>query len=178
MRKHTQNFVAALGLGVISVSYAIGAANASNSGQLNTDMAAPTAAPVATAAPTQTAAAAPAVKKAAVKKTTVKKTTTKKAAAKKTVKKSSSSSGSSVTKKSKTVGYKYGNVQLSVTKSGGQITAIKMLQADATNGRGAVFPDLISYAKSANGTGFGNIGGATYTTEAFKAALDSALGKF
>jgi uncharacterized protein with FMN-binding domain len=31
---------------------------------------------------------------------------------------------------------------------------------------------------SAQGSGFGNISGATYTTEAFKQALDSALGKF
>jgi uncharacterized protein with FMN-binding domain len=139
-------------------------------------MAAPSSAPVATAAPTQTAAAATTVKKTSVKKPTVKKASSKKAAAKKTVKKASN--GSSATKTSKTVSYKYGSVQLSVTKSGTQITKIKMLTAEATNGRGAVFPDLISYAKSANGSGFGNIGGATYTTDAFKAALDSALGKF
>jgi hypothetical protein len=37
---------------------------------------------------------------------------------------------------------------------------------------------LISAAISANGSGFGNLGGATYTTNAFKQALDNALGKF
>lgn len=67
---------------------------------------------------------------------------------------------------------------MQVTKSAGNITAINYVQATATNGRQTVFPQLVSAAKSANGSNFGNFGGATFTTDAFKQALDSALAKF
>jgi uncharacterized protein with FMN-binding domain len=50
--------------------------------------------------------------------------------------------------------------------------------ATATHGRQSAFSPLVQAAIAANGTNFGNLSGATYTTDAFKQALESALGKF
>jgi uncharacterized protein with FMN-binding domain len=72
-----------------------------------------------------------------------------------------------------------GYVQVSVTKDAtGKITAINLVQAVATGGRQGAFSVLQSAALSAQGSNFGNVSRATYTTDAFKQALDSALAKF
>jgi uncharacterized protein with FMN-binding domain len=76
------------------------------------------------------------------------------------------------------VHYQYGTVQVAVTKSGGKITAINMLQEGATDGRQAAFSFMTELAIKANGSNFGNLSGATYTVAAFKQSLDSALAKF
>lgn len=78
---------------------------------------------------------------------------------------------------SDTISYRYGNVQVEAIKTGSKLTAVHMIQSDATNGRAAAYPMLVQAALSANGTNFGNISGATFTTDAFKQALDSALSK-
>ena len=72
----------------------------------------------------------------------------------------------------------FGTVQVQVTKSGGKISDVTMLLANATKGRDAVFSYLIQYAIDANGSNFANVSGATYTTDAFKQSLDAALAKF
>ena len=75
--------------------------------------------------------------------------------------------------------YRFGTVQVSVTKdAAGAITAISTVQASATGGRQAAFNSRQVAAVSAQGSSFGNISQATYTTQAFKDALDSALAKF
>ena len=74
--------------------------------------------------------------------------------------------------------YRYGTVQVSVTKSGGKVTAVNLLQEGATGGRQAAFTYLADLAVQANGSSFGNLSGATYTTDAFKQSLESALAKF
>jgi uncharacterized protein with FMN-binding domain len=70
-------------------------------------------------------------------------------------------------------------VQLAVTKSAGKITSIDVV-IGTTKGRewSGVIAELVPAAVSANGSGFGNYSGATFTTEAFKSALESALAKF
>ena len=73
--------------------------------------------------------------------------------------------------------YEFGTIQLKVTKSAGKISAIDLVQAGATGGREQAFNMLVDAAISANGSNISNIGGATYTTETFKTALDSALSK-
>ena len=73
--------------------------------------------------------------------------------------------------------YRFGTVQLKVTQVNGKITKIEEIQATANNGREQAFPYLMDYAIQANGTSFGNLSGATYTTDAYKQALDSALSK-
>lgn len=84
----------------------------------------------------------------------------------------------STTKTGSAINYRYGTVQVSVTKANGKITAVNLLQAGATGGREGAFSYLVNYAIQANGSSFGNLGGATYTTDAFKQSLESALAKF
>jgi uncharacterized protein with FMN-binding domain len=93
-------------------------------------------------------------------------------------KNTTATSGSSATKTGSVVESGFGTVQVQVTKSNGKITDITMLQANATHGRAAAFPYLIQYAIAANGSNFANLGGATYTTNAFKQSLEAALAKF
>jgi hypothetical protein len=90
----------------------------------------------------------------------------------------STSGSASVTKTGDAVRYRYGTVQLQVTEVSGKITDITLLQAGATGGRSAAFSYLINYAIQAQGSNFGNISGATYTTAAFVQSLDSALAQF
>jgi uncharacterized protein with FMN-binding domain len=71
----------------------------------------------------------------------------------------------------------YGPVQVKVTKENGKITAIDLIQAQSSGGRDAAFPLLVKAALAANGSNIGNVSQATYTTNAFKKSLDSALSK-
>ncbi|MEN9753112.1 MAG: hypothetical protein RL670_803 [Actinomycetota bacterium] len=73
--------------------------------------------------------------------------------------------------------YMYGTIQVEVVRKAGKISNINMLQAGATNGREAAFPYLVKYAIQAQGSNFGNLSGATMTTDTFKQALDSAISK-
>ena len=75
------------------------------------------------------------------------------------------------------INYMYGTVQLKVTQTNGKITAVDLVQASATAGREQAFSYLQKYAIQSNGSSFGNLGGATFTTQAFKQALDSAISK-
>lgn len=182
MRTQTRNFVSTLGLGILGVSYFVGAQATANDLQISNV--------AATAAPTPTATATP-VASATPKATVAKKTTTKKTTTKKTT--SSSGSGSSTssgstgsTKPSGTnsasVNYTVEGdnnvIKLSVTLKDGVITSVSSSGSTATEGRSSAFPSLEQMAIDANGSGFANIGGATYTTKAFKKALDAALAKF
>jgi uncharacterized protein with FMN-binding domain len=83
-----------------------------------------------------------------------------------------------VSKNGSAVQYRYGTVQVAVTKANGKITAVNLLQEGATGGRQAAFTYLADLAVQANGSSFGNLSGATYTTDAFKQSLESALAKF
>jgi len=87
---------------------------------------------------------------------------------------STSTSGSAT---SDDVPYQFGDIQLKVTKANGKITAIDVGSSTATAGRDQAFPYLVQYAIQAQGTSFSNLSGATYTTDAFKQALDNALAK-
>lgn len=71
----------------------------------------------------------------------------------------------------------FGQVQVRVTKENGKITAVDMVQANATAGRESAFSTLVQAAIDSNGSNFGNLSGATYTTNAFKKSLDSAVSK-
>ena len=71
-----------------------------------------------------------------------------------------------------------GQIQLSVTKENGAITSINLDTATATGGREQAFSYLVQEAIAANGSNIANISQATFTTDVFKQALDSALSKF
>ena len=82
------------------------------------------------------------------------------------------------TVKSDVITYKYGAVQISLTQTDGVITDIRMLQGDATNGRAEAYVTLISATIQQQGTNYGNISGATFTVDAFKKAVTSAMSKY
>lgn len=84
--------------------------------------------------------------------------------------------GADGTYASSTVRYKFGEIQLEIQVAGGALTDITMLKA-TTEGRGyeQAPPLLVEAALAAGGTDFGNLSGATFTTVAFKQALEDAL---
>ena len=93
--------------------------------------------------------------------------------------KTASTVSTSVAKTGSAINYKYGTIQLEVVKSGSKITSINLIQASTKGREWASVPSmLVTAAISAQGSGFGNISGATFSTQAFKSALESALAKF
>ena len=207
MRKGTKSFVSILSLGLIAAGYQAGqaaevstgftAAAAPLAGGASSQAAAtPAATPAGTpsAAATSTAPAAGSVTTAAhapaaaaPKATTAAKATPAASApaaaspaapAPASTPAAPAPAATSTTKTGSAINYRYGTVQVSVTKANGKITAVNLLQAGATGGRQGAFSYLVQYAVQANGTSFGNLGGATFTTDAFKQSLESALAKF
>ena len=194
MRKGTQAFISVLSLGVVAAGYQAGQAVVVNTFAAS---AAPSqagsVAPVASPTASQTAAetAAPAAEApvaatstntvapvaAAPKATTAPVAQAPAAPAPKATTPAATSSGGT-TKDGSAVPYRFGTVQVSVTKSGGKITAVNLLQAGATGGRDSAFSYLVDLAIQANGTSFGNLSGATYTVDAFKQSMEAALAKF
>jgi uncharacterized protein with FMN-binding domain len=78
------------------------------------------------------------------------------------------------------VSYRYGDIQLAVTVVGGRITAIDVPQESATDARSQsinsqAVPILTQEALSAQGVNIDVVSGATYTSDAFAQALQSAL---
>ncbi|MEY3999953.1 MAG: hypothetical protein RLZZ626_308, partial [Actinomycetota bacterium] len=70
-----------------------------------------------------------------------------------------------------------GYMQVKATKTNGKLTAVTLVQSSANGGRASAFPYLVKYALQYQGAVFGNLGGATYTTNAFKQSLAGALAK-
>ena len=74
------------------------------------------------------------------------------------------------------VGYRYGVVQLTVTATDGHLDDITIVQASVDGGKYRSVPsELVQRAMASQGTGFANVSGATYTSDAFRQALSSAL---
>lgn len=85
-----------------------------------------------------------------------------------------------ISHQSDAVQYRFGTVQLTVTKTGTKITDVTMDRAGATNGRASSFPYLISLTLAAQSSTFDTsmMSGATYSTDAYLQALDNALAQF
>ncbi|MDA8549918.1 FMN-binding protein [Aquiluna sp.] len=75
------------------------------------------------------------------------------------------------------ISYKYGKIQISLTATSQDITGIELLLGDASYGRDVAYAALIDATVQLDGTGYGNVSGATFTTEAFKKAVSNALSK-
>lgn len=73
------------------------------------------------------------------------------------------------------VGYQYGTIQVAVVISGGQIADVQNIIAQATHGRDQAFPMLLSEVLQAQSANISNLSGATYTTQAYQQAVQSAL---
>ena len=76
------------------------------------------------------------------------------------------------------IAYKYGNLQISLTKTDGAISAVSVLIGEATNGRDQAYLILTAATIETQGTNYGNVSGATFTTDAFKLAVENVLAKF
>ena len=192
MRNGTKAFVSIVSLGVVAAGYQVGlaaemsngfsasapvidqtsgATSGSTSGSTPVETATTSPAPAATSAATPVSPSTPGKTTAPAPVSTPKTTSSAPAS-------NPAPSASGTTHDGSAVRYQYGTVQVSVTKSGGKITAVNMLQEGATSGRQAAFPYMIDLAIQANGTSFGNLSGATFTVDAFKQSLESALAKF
>jgi uncharacterized protein with FMN-binding domain len=100
---------------------------------------------------------------------------------------SSSSSGTTASATTKTVtsaveANQYGNVQLKVTISAGKITKIEAVQIPNNDPKSSEInasaePMLQQSALSAQSANIDAVSGATYTSDSYKAALQSALDK-
>ena len=75
------------------------------------------------------------------------------------------------------INYKYGVVQISLTAVGTDVTNVTLLQGDASYGRDVAYTALIDATVQTDGINYGNVSGATFTTDAFKQAVTNALGK-
>ena len=75
------------------------------------------------------------------------------------------------------INYKYGVVQIQLTATDGKITDVSVIQGDVSYGRDAAYEALIQATIQVQGTNYGNVSGATFTTEAFKQAVSNALAK-
>lgn len=185
MRKQARSLIAVATLGVLAASYQMG--TAAETGLLvgapvapidTTGSATPSATPSDTAGsvtpqpsatPTtgSTAASSPAATKGPTPAPTKTATPTKAPVA------------SAATQTGAAINYKYGTVQLEVTKASGKITDVNVLVGYGSGPEyNSVIAGLAAYAISANGSNFGNVSRATFSTNAFKQALDSALAKF
>jgi uncharacterized protein with FMN-binding domain len=205
VRKGTKSFISILSLGLVAAGYQAGQAAQISTGfsaaasPIAAGATSPTAttAPVASSTPitssapsstpsteptnaaSTTQAATPKATKTAIAPASTPKATTAAPAPVSTPKATTAAPAAGTTTKTGTaINYRYGTVQVSVTKASGKITAVNLLQEGATGGRQGAFSYLVDYAIQANGSSFGNLGGATYTTDAFKQSLESALAKF
>ncbi|MEN9748991.1 MAG: hypothetical protein RL149_69 [Actinomycetota bacterium] len=194
MRTSTKNAVGVITLGVLGISYQLGQSAEIATAGFATPAATSSASPSASSEPLPSESASVATQSSGSETTATGNTggtapqpsasasaSTSAAPAPQpsaSATKSTTTSGASVTKSGSVEDSTFGMVQVQVTKSNGKITDITMLRAEATHGRAAAFPYLIQYAINANGTNFGNLSGATYTTNAFKRSLEAALAKF
>jgi uncharacterized protein with FMN-binding domain len=197
VRKGTQAFLGVVSLGLVAAGYQAGlAVEVSNGFSAAAPAELASAAPASNATPTSAAAASPSAESPSPVETPVSSTSTAPAPAPASTPKTTvpapvstpkapaqapaepAPSGNSSTKTGAAVQYRYGVIQVSVTKSNGKVTGVDLIQQGATGGRQAAFSYLVDLAIQANGTSFGNLSGATFTVDAFKQSMESALAKF
>lgn len=78
---------------------------------------------------------------------------------------------------SDSIQYKYGVVKISLTATGSDITNVTLLEGDTSYGRDVAYVALAAATVQTDGINYGNVSGATFTTEAFKKAVTNALSK-
>jgi uncharacterized protein with FMN-binding domain len=127
-----------------------------------------TKAPVATAV---TTTSAPATTSSSQSSTTKSSTT-----------KSSTTKSSTATVTGDAISTRYGNVQLKVTVSGGKITNVQAVQLPSSDPKSAEIsnyaaPQLQQSALTKQSANVDVVSGATYTSDGYKTALQSALDK-
>lgn len=170
MRKESRLAIGIVGFSALASSYFLGQGNATTSSFSANPVASSSAVaadPSATSDPSATATVtSPSTSKAA----------TSKPSATKTASPTPTKAGGNFT--SGVVNYQYGTMELEAVVTNGKLTAINLLQATTHGRQYAPVPGLlVDAAIKAGGTNFGNLSGATFSTKAFKKALDGALAK-
>ena len=168
MRSSTRAIVGVLGLVSIAAGYKVGAASAPASAFTGGPIVAPTSTGTPTSAGTPTATPTPTGTK--TPKPTKSPTTSP------TPKPTKTTPPSTTSTTGQLISYRFGQIQVKVVRSGGKITDIVLLQGSASAGRSAAFPYLHDLAIAAQSSNFNTsqLGGATYTTNAYIQALQSA----
>ncbi|NBQ97543.1 MAG: FMN-binding protein [Micrococcales bacterium] len=177
MRKSTQALMGTASLLAVVTGFQVGA-NATPSASFSPIPTTPTTDPTPTVTPTTPSpTGTPTTDPTTTPKPT--KTPTKTPTPKPT-KKPTPPPSSTVSHTSSPVNYRYGTVQLTVTKTGSSITSINLDQAGATNGRASSFPYLVQLAINAQSGSFDTsmLSGATYSVNAFMSAFNDALAQF
>ena len=75
------------------------------------------------------------------------------------------------------VPFRYGVVQIELTATAGKIDKINLVQQQTSPGWEQSFPMLTNEALAASSSNIANISGATFTSDAYKQALTSAISK-
>lgn len=184
MRTATKTFVGLAGIGIVVAAAKAGMpipeANALVANNGSTETAAPTAepstTPTQTATPKPTATAKPITTKPSATKP--KPTTTATATPTPTPTPTPTQSTGAVSKTSAAINYEFGTIQVKVTKTGSNITDVTYLQATYTRVPNGTMAYLVNASIQANGSNFTKVSRATVTTNAYKQALENALGKF
>ena len=174
MRSSTRAIVGVLGLVSIAAGYKVGAASAPASAFTGGPIVAPTSAGTPTATPTPTGTKTPKPTKSPTTSPTPK--PTKSPTTSPTPKPTKTTPPSTTSTTGQLISYRFGQIQVKVVRSGGKITDIVLLQGSASAGRSAAFPYLHDLAIAAQSSNFdtSQLGGATYTTNAYIQALQSA----
>ena len=94
----------------------------------------------------------------------------------------SSAKSSTTTVTGDAISTRYGNVQLKVTVSGGKITKVEPVQLPSSDPKSAdisnyAVPQLTQSALTKQSANVDAVSGATYTSDGYKTALQSALDK-
>jgi uncharacterized protein with FMN-binding domain len=92
---------------------------------------------------------------------------------------SGSASGATKTQtvKGDAIQYRYGVIEIEVTATNGKIESIIEVQSSSSPDWQSAIPILHDAALKAQKADFGNLSGATFTTQAYQQALASALSK-
>ena len=93
-----------------------------------------------------------------------------------------SSAASAKTATGEAISTQYGPIQLKVTVSGGKITKVEAVQYPSNEGKSAeissfALPQLSQSALTKQSADVDTVSGATYTSEGYRTALQSALDK-
>jgi len=162
VRTSTRAIVGVLGLVSIAAGYKVGAAGAPATAFTGGPIAGPPASGTPTPTPTKTHTPTP--------------TPTGTHAPKPTPTPTKTTPPATTSKTGQVISYRFGQIQVKVVRTAGKITDIVLLQGSASAGRSAAFPYLHDLAIAAQSSSFdtSQLGGATYTTNAYIQALQSA----
>lgn len=177
MRSATKTFVGLAGLGIIIAAAKAGMPLPDAASVVTENASSNSASPTPT--PTATATATPTPKPTSTTKPkTTKPTKTKPKPTATATPTPPPVTSAAVTKTGGAINYAFGTMQVKVTKTGTNITDVTYLQSSYTRVPGGTLTYLVDASILANGSNFNKVSRATYTTNAYKQALESALAKF